>query len=202
MSSNKIHAGLPLVFLDALAPAFANGAGAASPGYSTDFIAATGSGGGHGNELRLPVFTAGTEDRVYTTTQIQHDLWIPSAGEVVFRPHVHWTFIAEPTAGRTVVWEWNYVVAKAGATFAATVTPATAAGAAIYTTTAAAEIRQHLITKLPDIVLPAADCEPSIMFIGALKLKSTSTVDAAVVGLLSFDLHYLAGPAGTDTEYV
>lgn len=202
MSRHKIHGGLPLVYLDALAPAYANGPGSASPSYNADFIAATGGGGSNNNELRLPTFTASSEDRVYTTTQIQHDLFIPNSGDVVFRPHVHWTFVAEPTTDKTVIWEWNYVVAKAGATFPATVTACTATGAAIYTTTAAAEVRQHLTTILPEITLPAADCGPSMIFIGALKLKSSSTIDAAQVGLLSFDLHYQAGPVGTDTEFV
>ena len=194
----KVHGGVPLVWDDALAPSFAAGAGAASPSYTTDFIAATGAGGADVNELRLPVFTASTNDRVYTTTQVLHDLHIPSSGNVTFKPHVHWTFISEPTNSRTVVWELNYVYAKADAVFASSVTPLTADA---YTTTADAEVRKHIITGLGDIVIAAANCGPSMMFVCSIKLKSTSTVDAGVVALLSFDLHYQKGPAGTDGEY-
>lgn len=49
----KIHGGAPLVWDDTLTPAFAAGAGSASPAYTTDFIAATGGGGGDANELRI-----------------------------------------------------------------------------------------------------------------------------------------------------
>lgn len=198
MSSNKIHGGLPLVWLDSASPAFANGQGSASPSYTTDFIAAT---GGTGNELRLPVFNRGTEDRVYVTTQLNHDVFIPSSGDLLFKPHVHWTFVTEPSDSRTVIWELNYVIAKPGDTFSSTVSQCTATGANIYTTTAAAEVRTHIITVLPDITVAVANCSPSMILVGALKLKSTSTIDDSLVGLLSFDIHYQAGPIGTDTEY-
>lgn len=195
---SKVHGGVPFVWDDIAAPAHAAGAGSASPNYAADFIAATGGGGSDKNELRIPVFTASTDDRVYTSTQLLHDLYIPSSGNVTFRPHVHWTFVSEPTDGRTVIWEFNYVVAKIGGTFASSVTPLTATA---YTTTSSAEIRTHLVTSLGNIVVAAADCGPSMIVIGALKLKSTSTVDASVVGLLSFDIHYQKGPVGTDSEF-
>lgn len=195
MASNKNQGGLPITWVDALAPAFANGPGSAAPSYTTNFIAAT---GGTGNEISLPTFTASSEDRVYTTTQIQHDIFIPSTGNVVFKPHVHWTFNTEPTNSRTVIWEWNYVVANANVSFASSVSQLIAP---TYTTTAAAEIRLHVKTSLGDITLPVASCGPSMILVGNLKLKSTSTVGDAQVGLLGFDIHYQAGPTGTDLEY-
>ena len=194
----KVHGGVQLVWDDSAAPAHAAGSGAAAPNYTADFIAATGGGGSDANELRIPVFTASSNDRVYTSTQIFHDLFIPNSGNVVFKPHVHWTFISEPTTGRTVIWELNYVYAKADASFASSVTPLVATA---YTTTGDAEVRKHLITSLGDITVAAANCGPSMIFICALKLKATSTVDAGVVGLLSFDFHYQKGPAGTDSEF-
>jgi hypothetical protein len=189
-----VQAGLPIVWTDALCPAHAAGSGAAAPSYTTDFIAETGS---DDNELRLPVFGAG--DRVYTSLQLPHDLYIPTTGNVIFRPHIHWTFIAEPTTGRTVIWELHYVVAKASATFASSVTPLTADA---YTTTGSAEIRIHQITSLGDITMAAADLGPSMIFICNLGLKNTSTVDASRIGLLSFDFHYQIQPAGTISEFV
>lgn len=194
----KIHGGTPVVWDDSTAPAFSAGSGAAAPSYTTDLIAATGAGGADANELRVPTFTASSNDRVYGTIQVMHDLHIPSSGNVTFKPHVHWTFVSEPTDGRTVIWELNYVYAKADAAFASSVTPLVATA---YTTTAATEVRKHIITALGDITIAAADCGPSMIFILSLKLKSTSTVDAGIVGLLSFDIHYQKGPAGTDTEY-
>ena len=194
----KVHGGIPLTWDDAAAPAFAAGLGQASPSYTTDFIAATGGGGADANELRLPTFTASTNDRVYTTTQVLHDLHIPSSGNVTFKPHVHFTFLSEPTDSRTVIWELNYVYAKKDAVFASSVTPVTSTE---YTTTGDAEVRKHLVVALGDITIAAANCGPSMIFVCSLKLKSTSTIDAGIVGLLSFDIHYQKGPIGTDGEY-
>jgi hypothetical protein len=91
---------------------------------------------------------------VYFTTQIPHNLYVPASGNVLIAPHVHWTFNAEPTTGRTVIWELNYVLAKYLARFSEAVT---ALDAETYTTTAAAEIRTHLISPFPMISIPAAD---------------------------------------------
>ena len=193
--ARKQHGGLPPVWNDSASPAFAQGPGAAAPATNVDFIAATGS---DANELRIPVYTASQNDRGYATIQIMHDLRIPASGNVIFRPHVHWTFIAEPTTGRTVVWELHYVYAKVFGTFADAVATLTADA---YTTAADAEIRRHFATSLGDIAVAAADCGPSMIFACNLKLKSTGTVDAGVVGLLSFDFHYQTGPLGTDSEF-
>lgn len=191
----KTHGSLPIAWDDALGPAYAAGAGTAAPSYTVDFIAET---GGNANELRLPTFSESTDDRVYFTIQFPHDLHIPSSGVITFRPHVHWTFNVEPTSGQTVVWELNYVIAKIGAQFAAAVTPLTAAA---YTTTAAAEVRSHIVTVLGDITVAVANAGPSMILVGNLKLDSSSTIAASAVGLLSFDVHYQKGPTGTDTEY-
>jgi hypothetical protein len=188
-----VHAGSPITWTDALCPAHAAGQGAAAPSYTVDFIAETGS---DDNELRIPTFNPG--DRVYTSLQLPHDVYIPASGNIVFRPHVHWTFVAEPTTSRTVIWELHYVVAKINATFASSVTPLTAT---TYTTTGDAEVRQHFVTSLGDITVAAADMGPSMIFICNLVLKNTSTVDSARVGLLSFDFHYQTGPRGTDSEF-
>jgi hypothetical protein len=186
------HGGLPVAWNDALCPAHAAGSGAAAPSYTTDFIAETGS---EDNELRIPVLAGG--DRIYTSLQIPHDLYIPSSGTITFRPHVHYTFIAEPTTGRTVIWELRYVVAKVGATFASSETTLTAD---TYTTTGDAEIRIHKLASLGDITMNVADLGPSMIFICNLGLKDTSTVDASRVGLLSFDFHYQILPTGTNSE--
>jgi len=191
---SKQHGSLPKVWNDSASPAFANAAGAAAPTIG-DFIAQTGS---DANELRLWRFTASQNDRVYGVIQIMHDLDIPPSGNVIFRPHVHWTFWEEPTTGRTVIWHLNYVVAKVNGTFPNTVS---FLPGATYTTTDDAEVRKHLVSNFGDLVVPAADCGPSMIFLCNLKLASASTVDAGAVALLSFDIHYRTGPLGTDTEF-
>jgi hypothetical protein len=188
-----VHASLPITWTDALCPAHAAGQGAAAPSYTTDFIAETGS---DDNELRIPVFNPG--DRVYTSLQLPHDLYIPASGNIILRPHVHYTFVAEPTTDRTVIWELHYVAAKINATFASSVTTLTANA---YTTTGDAEVRQHKVVSLGDLTVAAADMSPSMIFICNLGLKNTSTVDNSVTGLLSFDFHYQTGPRGTDSEF-
>jgi hypothetical protein len=188
-----VHAGSPITWTDALCPAHAAGAGSTAPSYTVDFIAETST---DDNELRIPTFSPG--DRVYTSLQFPHDLYIPASGNVILRPHVHWTFVAEPTTSRTVIWEMRYVYAKINGTFASSVTPL---AATTYTTTGSAEIRIHNVTSLGDITVAAADMSPSMIFICNLGLKDTSTVNANVVGLLSFDFHYQTGPRGTDSEF-
>jgi hypothetical protein len=188
-----VHAGFPITWTDALCPAHAAGQGAAAPSYTTDFIAEVGS---EDNELRIPVLAGG--DRIYTSLQLPHDLYIPASGNIIMRPHVHWTFIAEPTDGRTVIWELRYVYAKVNGTFASSETTLTAA---TYTTTADPEIRIHNVTSLGNVTVAAADMSPSMIFICNLGLKDSSTVDAGRVGLLSFDFHYQSGPRGTDSEF-
>ena len=183
----------PLVWTDALVPAHAAGQGAAAPSYTTNFIAETGT---DDNELRIPVFGPG--DRVYTSLQIPHNIYIPESGTVTFRPHVHWTFIAEPTTDRTVIWEMRYVVARVNGTYSDTVAPLTAT---TYTTTADAEIRVHRVSGLGDLTMAVADVSPSLIFICNLGLKDTSTVDAGRVGLLSFDFQYQVQPVGTVGEF-
>ena len=188
-----VHAGSPVVWTDALCPAHAAGQGAAAPSYTTDFLAETGS---EDNELRIPVFGAG--DRVYTSLQFPHDIYIPGSGNIILRPHVHWTFIAEPTTGRTVIWELRYVIAKIDGAFGSSETTLTAD---TYTTTGDAEIRIHKVTTLGNVTVAASDMSPSMIVIANLGLKDTSTVDAGRVGLLSFDFHYQIGPFGTNTEF-
>jgi len=188
-----VHAGSPVVWTDALCPAHAAGSGVAAPSYTTDLIAETAT---NDNELRIPVFAPG--DRIYTSLQFPHDIYIPGSGNIVLRPHVHWTFVAEPTTDRTVIWELRYVVAKINATFASSVSTLPAP---TYTTTADAEIRKHFVTSLGDITVAAADMSVSMIVIANLGLKDTSTVDTGRVGLLSFDFHYQIGPFGTNTEF-
>jgi hypothetical protein len=184
----------PTVWNDAIGPAFGAGPGSAAPSYTVAFLADTGGG----NEINLVTMTASTNDRVYTTIQLPHDLVIPSSGNIILKPHVHWTFNTAPGAGLTVVWELNYVLAKINAQFGAAVTPLTATA---YTTTGSNEVRKHLVTSLGDITVAAANVGPSMMLVGNIKLKSTSTIGSSLVAMLSFDVHYQVGPRGTDSEF-
>jgi hypothetical protein len=189
------HGSLPLAWDDALAPAFGQGLGAAAP---ADEILSTVSPADTTLDVHVLKFTASTNDRIYCSVQIPHDLWIPSSGTVTLSPHVHWTFVSEPTNGQTVIWKMGYVLAKIDGVFAAAPTVSTAD---TYTTTAAAEVRKHIVTEFPDITVAAADLGPSLMILYTLKLDDTSTIAANKVALLAADWHYRKGPVGTNTEY-
>jgi hypothetical protein len=191
-----VHGGVPLTWDDCAAPAFSAGTGSAAPTIG-DFV---GSGNG---VVRLLAFTENTEDRVHVSSQVQHDLYIPSSGNVVFSPHVHFTFLAEPTTGETVIFEYTYVYAKPGITATAAGAFASSVGTCTgtYTATGDTEIRKHLLLELTDITVAAADCAPSMIFVGTLRLTTDSTVAAGNTMLLSFDIHYQKGPVGTNGEY-
>jgi hypothetical protein len=154
------HGSLPVVWDDALGPAFAQGPGAQAPAANT-FV----------SPLRLLTFTAG--DNVDIAIQFPHDIWIPTSGNITLKPHVHWTFVSEPTTDQTVIWEIEYVYAKGSTslatagTFAASTTPLTATA---YTATSDAEVRKHLITALGDITIAVADVAPSMILVGRLIL--------------------------------
>jgi len=187
----EVQGGNPVTWNDANSPAFASGLGAAAP-VITDFV------GTGATSVRLDAFTASTEDRVHNTLQIMHGLYLPASGNVTFSPHVHWTFLAEPADAETVIWEWTYVYAKIDAQFQSSVQTATMA---TYTTTAATEIRKHILSESTDIAIPVAECGVSMIFAGTLRLKSTSSIAAGQVALLSFDLHHQNMRLGTVAEY-
>lgn len=187
----KVQGSLPVTWTDALGPSFSLGAGGAAPAPAT-FV---------GN-VRVMQYDAGENSDF--SIQLPHDIYIPSSGNITLKPHVHFTFISEPTTAQTVIWEVEYLYAKGGASLAtagAFQAATTVLTPAAYTTVAAAEIRAHLIQAVGDIVIPVASVAPSMIIQGRLSLKATSTIAVGVCGLLSFDIHYQIGPTGTDTEF-
>lgn len=198
---SKVHAGSSPVWLDALAPAFAQGSGAAAP---NDVILSTASPADSTMDVHVLGFNPVNQDRLYCSVQINHDLLVPDSGNIIFKPHVHFTFYSEPTTGQTVIFKLGYVYAKVGITAAAAGTFAAAPTiltSAPYTTVSAAEIRKHLVLPMGDITIPVAECGPSMAFMYTLKLDSSSTVNANKVVVLFTDFHYRAGPMGTDGEF-
>lgn len=197
----KIHGGLPPVWLDALGPVFGQAAGAASP---SDAVLATASPTDTTMDVHALNFNAATNDRQYCSVQVQHDLLLPPTGDVIFKPHVHFTFLSAPTVGETVRWKIAYVYAKPGIStgsagrFAAA---PTILSANTYTVAGADEARYHLIAPAGDVVIPVADCGPSMVFMYTLKLDSASTIASGKVAGLYVDWHYQAGPVGTDGEF-
>lgn len=176
----------PIVWDDALGPAFALGPGGTAPTIGT-FVGV----------IRLLTFDPG--DYLDFAIQFPHDVHIPASGNVTFRPHVHWTCVSEPDTGDTVIWEIAWLYAKVEAQYAGTVNTLT--GPTYTCSDGATELRKHIVTSLGDITVPAADVGPSGIMIGRLILKSTSTINNDVPALLSFDIHYQKGPIGTDGEF-
>lgn len=154
--------------------------------------------------LRIYTFTPG--DWVPMDYQINHDVNIPPAGNVILHPHVHFTFAAAPANGATVIWEYIYVYAKP-----LLVTTGKGTGAATYTAEATltsptftcdgTEGLQHFITDLGDISIPLADFGVSLDIWGIIRLKATSTVAAGKVGLRWNDIHKSIDRFGTSAEY-
>lgn len=175
---------------DAMAPAFALGAGASAPTVK-DFIAPT----------RLLTFDPTKEDCLDFTVQLPHDLEL-DVSTVSLHPHVHWTAITSPAANATVVWQMTYTFAK----------PSTATEVSSFyniqsltssaNTMTGAEYRKHYVTDLGNFDMPVRFFAPSAIIVGNLRVSSLSTVAKDIIGVLSVDFHYQSGPVGTDTEYV
>ena len=195
------HGGNPYVYGDALGPVFGAAAGAAAP---SDAILATADPADTTMDVHCLTFNENTNDRMYASVQIDHDLLIPGSGNVIFSPHMHFTFISEPTTDQTVIWKLAYVYAKGGlvladaGTFAAAPTILTAS---TYTAVGGAEVRKHLVVSFGDVTVAAADCGPSMIFMYTYKLDTSSTISANTVSALYVDFHYRKGPLGTIGEW-
>lgn len=191
------------VWDDALAPGFAQGPGSAAPG---DVILATATGPDTTMDVHLQGFNENTEDRIYCAIQLPHTLLIPATGNVTLSPHVHWTFIGEPTDGETVIWKMAYTYAKAGLTAALAgqfADPPVVVAFQTYTAlNGVVELRKHLISETAaDVSIPVADCGPSMLICFTLKLDTSSTIANGKVALLYVDWHFQKGPFGTISEY-
>jgi hypothetical protein len=198
----KQHGGTPYVYGDALGSVFGAAPGAAAP---SDVILSTAAPADATMDVHALGFNEDTEDRVYSNVQIDHDLLIPGTGNIIFYPHVHWTFYVEPADGQTVIFKLAYVYAKPSVTLASAgffdAAP-TILTSGTYTTTASTELRAHLIsTFTPAVSIPVASCGPSMIFQYTLKLDTSSTIANGRVAVLYLDWHYQKGPLGTDTEY-
>jgi hypothetical protein len=178
-------------YRDELGPVYSFGAGAAAP--SMQALA------GGLSAIRGMTFAPG--DNIDVAFQINHDILIPAAGNISFDAHVHWTAVAAPAAGATVIWEFEYLGAKpsidGSSSFPATSTVLTAATH----TCDGNEVRKHYLTDMGNIVVPVADYGSSYILWGTFRLKSTSTVALNRVAVLAFDLHKMVQQNGTATEY-
>lgn len=196
------HGSNPYVYGDALGPVFGQALGAAAP---SDGILATADPADVTMDVHCLAFNENTEDRQYCSIQVDHDLLIPGSGNIIFRPHIHWTFYnVEPADGQTVIWRLAYVYAKPGVTAANAGAFAAAPSiltAATYTTSGATELRKHLISSFGDITVAASDCGPSMIFMYTFKLDTSSTIAASRVSALYVDWHYRKGPIGTIGEF-
>lgn len=201
MANSKVHGGSPLVWLDSLGPVLATGGGAAAPSLAD----LSGSGA---SAVRTLAFTASTEDRAHCAFQFNHNIYIPSAGTITLKPHCHCSFLSEPAAGATVIWEVSYVYAKIGLTAEAAgqyaASPEVITGT--YTVPDApvpVHTRKNILIPINSaaVTIAVADASISMSLVATIRLKSTSTIGAGIVTLEHFDWHYQCGPHGTDTEF-
>lgn len=178
---------------DELGPAYSLGAGAAAPSMTV----LTGS-------THVRGLTFGPGDRVDVVVQFNHDVIGPlPSGAIEFDPHVHYTFVDNPTAGNTVRWKFTYTGAKPSfegdVAFSGTLSTISSSRHVLTST----EIRKHYIRDFQHqhISISTADYGHSYIIWGTLELSTLSTIAAGKVALLAFDIHKPVRPRGSATEY-
>lgn len=208
----KVQGGLPIVWNDsmgAFAGLYPNPANA--PTTSTYAGAAP-------NEIVLLAFSPGGGNplRMGGAIQLNHNQFIGStvAGSgstaMTLKPHVHWTVSTSPTTNTYCEWKMAYLVAKPTATISSALGNVTRFGSTVATssgrTTMPASTQspdfafRHYITALQDITVASSLCGPSMMIPFTLYASTGHNLGQSPM-LLSFDIHYQCGPAGTDTEF-
>jgi hypothetical protein len=164
---------------DELGPAYAFGAGAAAPSMTV----ITGS-------THVRGLTFGPGDRVDVAVQFNHDVVDPGGtGTIPLSPHVHYSFVDNPTAGNTVRWKFTYMGCKpatdGSVTFADTLSTISSTRHVLTST----EIRKHYLRPLTDVTVPSSAWGESYIWWGTLELSTLSTIAAGKVALLAFDIH-------------
>ena len=178
---------------DQLGPAYSLGSGAAAPSMTV----LTGS-------THVRGLTFGPGDRVDVVVQFNHDVIGPvEGGNINFDPHVHYTFVDNPTAGDAVRWKFTYMGAAPSITggneFASS--PSTISSSRHVLTST--EIRKHYIRTFEGqrISVSTAVYQHSYILWGTLELSTLSTIAAGKVALLAFDIHKPTRTRGSATEY-
>jgi hypothetical protein len=174
---------------DELGPAYSLGAGAAAP----NMTVLTGS-------THVRGLTFGPGDRVDVVVQFNHDVLIgsTSAGVTNFDPHVHYTFVDNPTAGNTVRWKFTYLGAKPSLNGSAEFAPTLSTISSSRHVLTSTEIRKHYLADLvPEISVPNTSYGHSYILWGTLELSTLSTIAAGKVALLAFDIHKPTRTRGT-----
>lgn len=176
---------------DELGPAYALGAGAQAPSMTV----LTGSTFTRG-------LTFGPGDRCDVVVQFNHDVMGPlNGGAIEFDPHVHFTFVDNPTAGDAVRWKFTYRGAKPSldgtSEFPSTHSTLSSTRRVLTST----EIRKHYLAELGHISVSTASYGHSYILWGTLELSTLSTIAAGKCALLAFDIHKPVRTRGSATEY-
>lgn len=163
---------------DELGPAYALGQGAAAP----TMTVLTGSTFTRG-------LAFGPGDRADVVVQFNHDVHIPGTGTLTFHPHVHYTFLDNPTAGDALRWKFTYRGAKpsidGSAVFPSTHSTVSSSRRLLTST----EIRKHYLDELGEIVVPSSAYDNSFILWGTFELSTLSTIANGKCALLAFDIH-------------
>ena len=142
------------------------------------------------------LFSASTEEELYFMVQMPH-AWKQGTA---LHPHVHWSPVANGSAGQKVSWGLEYSVAEIGPTFGDTTI--------IYGDTTTPDetlvADRHYLTELSYISMSSVD-SVSTMLVCRVFRDATGgggTDDYANdAALLEIDFHYEIDSMGSDSEY-
>ena len=134
----------------------------------------------------LRLYYYGNGNTTYGTLQLPHSYLVAST----LRPHVHFTWDANPAAASTVTWAMDYSIASVNGVF-----PAVQTASATYTCVGD-EGKKHCILGLGNISGTGIR-ESAIMVFRIYRSAGT----AAAAGLLSVDVHLQKSNYGTESEY-
>lgn len=163
---------------DQLGPAYAFAQGAAQP--TMTVIAGS-------TFIRGLCFAPG--DRVDVAVQFDHDVDRPSGEAITFHPHVHFSFVDQPTAGNTVRWKFTFRGAKPSFDGSVSFPSTQSTVSSTRFVCTSTEALKHYVKALSPITVASSDYDESYMLWGTFELSTLSTIAANLVNLLSFDIH-------------
>lgn len=168
-----------ITWKDELGPAYALGQGAVAPSMTV----ITGS-------THVRGLTFGPGDRADVVVQFNHDVFDPgSTGTIPLSPHVHYSFVADPTAGDAVRWKFYWTACRPSVDGSAVFSSVLSTISSTRHVLTATEQRKHYIRPLTDVTVPSSAWGESYIWWGTLELSTLSTIAAAKVNLLAFDVH-------------
>lgn len=129
----------------------------------------------------------GTGDKLYATFHVLHD-YLPNS---VMYPHVHFCISTSGSAGKTVTWTIDYIVAK-GHSQNDSLTTATSTITLTYVFDGTELAGEHIVLEDDTQFIPATNLEPDAIINTVLTLSASSLGGAVAIYGLQLDMHYQA----------